>query len=355
MKKYFALAATVAAAFMIIRAQETPGLPVEAQATMRAAASQKSPELLDKAAAGYAKMHRYDVAQKLLENALAIRGDASGTTSAAYAQGLVKLGDLAAERRQFDEADTYYAQAIATGNYPEITPALLYMGIKSYRAQNYLAARGFLERILSLDPQGPKAGPALMWLGNVVQRSEPGFVKRALGLAGLDNGQQGDSQLADAEALYQRALALEDPKSFDAMDTMRNYASLLKRMGRLDESAAMEARAREAHPEMSPKTTTLPDGVYRVGGGITAPSLLSKVEPQYTQEARAGKIQGTSLLMVEIGPDGIARNITIRRSLEPGLDQKAIDAVTQWRFRPGTKDGVPVTVAATIEVNFRLQ
>jgi TonB family protein len=352
MKKYFALAATLAAAFMIIRAQETPGLPVEAQATMRTAASQKSPVLLDQAAAGYAKMHRYDVAQRLLENALAIRGEASGNTSAAYAEGLVKLGDLAAERRQFDEADTYYAQAIALGNYPEIAPALLYMGIKSYRAQNYLAARGFLERILSLDPRGPKAGPALMWLGNVVQRSEPGFVSRALGLAGLESAQQGD---ADAETLYQRALALEDPKSFDAMDTMRNYAALLKRMGRLDESAAMEARAREAHPEMSPKTTTLPEGVYRVGNGISAPSLLSKVEPQYTQEARAGKIQGTSLLMVEIGPDGIARNITIQRSLEPGLDQKAIDAVTQWRFRPGTKDGVPVTVAATIEVNFRLQ
>src|SRR5262249_53710945 len=159
-------------------------------------------------------------------------------------------------------ADTYYAQAIASGNYPEIAPALLYMGIKSYRAQNYLASRGFLERILALDPQGPKAGPALMWMGNVVQRSEPGFAAKAyqsaLGLVGLGNAQQGDSQLADAEILYQRALALEDPNSFDARDTMRNYAALLKHMGRLEEASAMDARSREAQPKMSPKTTGLP-------------------------------------------------------------------------------------------------
>jgi TonB family protein len=103
------------------------------------------------------------------------------------------------------------------------------------------------------------------------------------------------------------------------------------------------------------KPAAMPNGVYRVGNGVTAPSLLMKVEPQYTQEARDGKIQGTTLLYVEIDPDGTARNMKVARSLEPGLDQKAIDAVSQWKFRPGAKDGVPVTVAATIEVNFRLQ
>jgi TonB family protein len=333
MKKYFALAATVAAAFMIIHAQETTGLPVEAEATIRAAESQKNPDLLDKAAAGYARMHKYDVAHRLLESGLALRGETAGNPSASYAEGLVKLGDLAVEQRQFDQADQYYAQAIAQGDRVEITPALLYMGIKAYRAQNYLAAQGFLERIVAIDPQGPKAGPALMWLGNVRQRDWTG--------------------LAEAEQLYQRALGVENPKSLDAVDTMRNYASLLKRMGRFDEGAALEARSREPHDQ--PKANMPANGVYRVGPGITPPALLYKTEPQYTQEARAGKIQGTTLLMVEIGPDGIARNIVVSRSLEPGLDQKAIDAVSQWQFRPGAKDGVPVTTAATIEVNFRLQ
>jgi len=57
---------------------------------------------------------------------------------------------------------------------------------------------------------------------------------------------------------------------------------------------------------------------------------------------------------VEIDPSGRATNIKVQRSLGLGLDEKAIEAVKQWRFRPGYKDGRPVTVAATIEVNFRL-
>ena len=60
------------------------------------------------------------------------------------------------------------------------------------------------------------------------------------------------------------------------------------------------------------------------------------------------------MLGVDISPDGTASNFEVIRSLEPGLDQKAIDAVQQWRFQPGMKDGAPVTVRATIEVNFRL-
>lgn len=95
-------------------------------------------------------------------------------------------------------------------------------------------------------------------------------------------------------------------------------------------------------------------GVYRVGGGVTPPTLLRKTGPEYTEEARAAKFQGTVVLYVEIGPDGTATNIKVQRSLGMGLDEKAIEAVKRWQFSPGKKDGKPVTVAATIEVNFRL-
>jgi len=60
-------------------------------------------------------------------------------------------------------------------------------------------------------------------------------------------------------------------------------------------------------------------------------------------------------LSVEIGPDGIARNINVVRGLGLGLDENAITAIQQWHFQPGTKDGAPVPVVASIEVNFRLQ
>jgi len=95
-------------------------------------------------------------------------------------------------------------------------------------------------------------------------------------------------------------------------------------------------------------------GVYRVGGGVTSPSLLYKKEPEYSEEARKAKYQGTVLLYVEVDASGKATNIKVQRSLGLGLDEKAIEAVRQWKFKPGYKDGKPVTVAATIEVNFRL-
>lgn len=60
------------------------------------------------------------------------------------------------------------------------------------------------------------------------------------------------------------------------------------------------------------------------------------------------------ILYVEVDPNGRARNPRVVRSLGLGLDEKAIEAVQKWKFRPGYKDGQPVTVSATIEVNFRL-
>jgi TonB family protein len=95
-------------------------------------------------------------------------------------------------------------------------------------------------------------------------------------------------------------------------------------------------------------------GVYRVGGGVSAPALLSKVEPQYSEEARQARYQGTVLLYIEVDPEGKPTNIRVQRALGLGLNEKAIEAVKAWRFKPGSKDGNPVTVAASIEVNFRM-
>jgi protein TonB len=95
-------------------------------------------------------------------------------------------------------------------------------------------------------------------------------------------------------------------------------------------------------------------GVFRVGGGVSAPQLLFKVEPQYSEEARKAKFQGTVTLYIEVDTSGRAINIRVVQSLGLGLDEKAEEAVKQWKFRPGYKDGKPVTVAATIQVNFRL-
>ncbi len=95
-------------------------------------------------------------------------------------------------------------------------------------------------------------------------------------------------------------------------------------------------------------------GAYRIGGGVSAPSVLYKVEPEYSEEARKAKWQGTVVLSLVVDENGKAQNLKVVRSLGLGLDQKAIEAVEKWRFKPGMKDGKSVPVIATIEVNFRL-
>ena len=95
-------------------------------------------------------------------------------------------------------------------------------------------------------------------------------------------------------------------------------------------------------------------GVYRIGGGVSAPQLIHRVDPEYSEEARKAKHQGTVELYVEVEPDGRAHKILVRRSLGLGLDEKAIDAVRQWMFKPALKDGKPVTVGALVTVHFRL-
>jgi TonB family protein len=93
--------------------------------------------------------------------------------------------------------------------------------------------------------------------------------------------------------------------------------------------------------------------VDRVGGGVSAPSLISRIDPEFSEEARAAKLNGSVLLSIVVDTEGHARDIRIVKSLGMGLDEKAAEAVAKWKFKPGMKEGVPVNVRAVIEVNFR--
>ena len=96
------------------------------------------------------------------------------------------------------------------------------------------------------------------------------------------------------------------------------------------------------------------DGVYRMGPGISPPRVIYKIEPSYTDEARTAKLDGTVLLSMIVGTDGLAHDINVVKSLALGLDEKAVEAVQKWKFQPGVKDGEPVKVRAQIEINFKL-
>jgi periplasmic protein TonB len=93
------------------------------------------------------------------------------------------------------------------------------------------------------------------------------------------------------------------------------------------------------------------------GGGsgrITAPVLLWKTEPEYSEEARRAKYQGTVVLRIEIDQQGKPRNAKVLQSLGLGLDERAVDTVMKWKFKAAMQDGKPVVSVATIEVSFRL-
>jgi TonB family protein len=95
-------------------------------------------------------------------------------------------------------------------------------------------------------------------------------------------------------------------------------------------------------------------GIFKVGGGVSAPRAIFTPDPEYSEEARKAKYQGTCILWLIVGPDGRPRDIKIARTLGMGLDQKAIEAVRNWKFEPAMKDGRPVAVQINVEVNFRL-
>ena len=97
--------------------------------------------------------------------------------------------------------------------------------------------------------------------------------------------------------------------------------------------------------------------VFRAGPGVTLPTPIRQVKPDYTPEAQRARIEGNVLLGAVVLADGTVDNVAIERSLDStfGLDQQAIKAMRQWVFKPGTKDGKPVAVRISVEMTFRLK
>ncbi len=214
----------------------------------------------------------------------------------------------------------------ARHNDRESTSAAMHQGIIALRDKHYAQAIEHFQQAQIRDPK--EAGRAQMWLAVANER---------------------ESNASDADALYRSALALADPGSSDSATVMELYSRFLKSQGRTDEATPMADRARELRKFPAPATTAV-----HIGAGVSPPTVAFKLQPQYTDEARAAKYEGTVVLFVEVGTDGIPGNIQVVRGLGLGLNESAVKAVSQWKFKPARKNGDPVTVQATIEVNFRL-
>lgn len=321
-------------------------------ATIRAANAQKNYEMLEQAASAFEKLRKFNEAQALREAALALSEQVAGQQSAAYAESLVKLGDLARLRGQFPESLEYYTKAAALGDRPEIVPALYALALNAYGERTNRAplagvvphiprdvagALDYLQRARNLAKTGNEIGKSMMWIAFIKQNMEGGA--------------------SEAESLYTAAISLEDVNSPDQALTMDFYARFLRSQDRTPEAEQLETRSKAIRKtQMGALSAALSTGgpPYRVGAGVNAPKLLFKVEPQYSEEARAAKIAGTVLLTIVIGVDGRATDMVVAQGLGFGLDEQSVKAVGQWQFQPGAKDGVPVPVQAQIEVNWRL-
>lgn len=95
-------------------------------------------------------------------------------------------------------------------------------------------------------------------------------------------------------------------------------------------------------------------GAYRPGGSVTSPRLLVQVEPRYSSEALARRIQGDVRLEVVVSRSGVPTSIRVVGSLDPSLDEEAVTAVRRWRFAPGTLSGTPVDVEVVVIVGFKI-
>jgi len=96
-------------------------------------------------------------------------------------------------------------------------------------------------------------------------------------------------------------------------------------------------------------------GPYRPGSGIAPPRLLKEVKAEYTEEARRRNLTGEVLLEIVVRQDGSVGTVRIVNGLGSGLDQRAVDAVRQWRFFPAQRKGAPVDVLVTVSVEFKLR
>jgi protein TonB len=102
-------------------------------------------------------------------------------------------------------------------------------------------------------------------------------------------------------------------------------------------------------------TKAAPEPIYRVGGGVKAPSVTYSPDPEFPEKERKAGHQGTVLLGLVVHSDGLPGDLKVLGTLSPNLDKAAaIDAVTKWRSSPVTRDDKPVAVLINVEVNFRL-
>lgn len=242
----------------------------------------------------------------------------------------VEVGTFFRERQELDKAEALLKRALdaeeADGyKLPAEIPVLMELRLV-YRA-----------------PRNADRAPIEISLVKAWEQQEgPGSVVVANNLYFLAGTLEQTERFTEAEESIQRAIAIlgktyGDQTPLAALARTR-FASIETKLGKGDPSK---------EPAKDPP-------VPKPRQDVKAPHLTFSPRPKYTEKARKAKIQGTVLISLVVSSNGEPINIKVGLPLGEGLDENAIEAVKEWRFQPGTKNGEPVSVQASVEVNFRL-
>lgn len=214
-----------------------------------------------------------------------------------------------------------------------------------------------LPKVMTTDPYAdvalglPLEGKAPKYPKNAVDNKREGSVVLVLTVDDKGNVTNVSATSGDEELVKAAIKAVRDWKYAPYfLDGKVNHVTTTVIINfKLDETGKPEISVSYKKP-----TSSIAGDIFKVGSGVSAPKLLFSADPVYTEEARRQKYQGVCVLSLIVTPDGRTRDIHITRALGYGLNEKAIEAVSQWRFKPAMKDGQPVAVVVAVEVSFHL-
>ncbi len=250
--------------------------------------------------------------------------------SGRYTVNLLRIADQALEQGKYADAKFSYDQFISGGPSGAIAEkAYINRGVAEILTKDYDAAVGDCKHAEEAD----SASRSEAWMWEAIAKENLNYVD-------------------EAQQLFRGAVDARNPQENTAV--LEAYAAFLKRQGKEEEATRVEERLHEIRQAQTTPSQLNFESALHVGGDVSSPTLVTKVEPEYSARAKAARVSGVVRLQVIIGTDGRVHEAQTIQGLGFGLDEKAIDAVRQWTFSPGTKNGQPVNVVASIEVNFRM-
>jgi TonB family protein len=196
-------------------------------------------------------------------------------------------------------------------------------------------------------------------------------LKRAIGHFQQASSLYGDKKLDEAIAEYRQALR-DDPQEpywhqalGKALEDKGDLQGALKENRTASQQSPLDIGLRskceelqqklEANVESKPaRTTTNGPETFKKGKNATAPLRTYGSEPTYSEKARKAKYQGTAVLSIVVDAEGNVSGAQVVKPLGLGLDEQALETVGTWKFKPATRDGVPIPVRVYVEVSFRL-